>query len=155
MRWQRPWNRWHLREWEPVGLAELLGRHFDDVDVLMMTGRRDVLDLELRRTRRLKWLTLPVTLPVLPRRVRFAALEALFELKASRGSKATVAGGYDFDESDLAIEGGSWPSVNLVAVARVKPAETARARRDAPDTGAAGTRARATRSAAAPRRGSG
>jgi SAM-dependent methyltransferase len=122
MRWQRPWNRWHLREWEPTGLARLLERHFDDVDVLTMSGRPDVLALELRRTRRLKWLTLPVTLPVVPRRLRFAALEALFQLKASRVSSETPAGGYAFDESALVIERGARPSVNLVAIARVAAA---------------------------------
>jgi SAM-dependent methyltransferase len=119
LRWQRPWNRWHLREWEPAGLARLLRRHFDDVEVLTMGGRREVLALELRRTRRLKWLTLPVTLPVLPRRLRFAALDALFRLKTSRGSDRSPAAGYAFDESALAIERGAWPSVNLVAIARV------------------------------------
>jgi SAM-dependent methyltransferase len=122
LRWQRPWNRWHVREWEPEGLARLLRRHFGEVEVQTMTGRPDVLGLELRRTRRLKWLTLPVTLPVLPARVRFAALEKLFELKASRGAPAAPSGGYDFDESALAIRGGAWPSVNLVATARVPAA---------------------------------
>jgi SAM-dependent methyltransferase len=122
LRWQRPWNRWHVREWEPEGLARLLRRHFAAVEVLTMSGRRDVIDLELRRTRRLKWLTLPVTLPVLPTRVRFAALETLFKLKASRGSRVAPSGGYDFDESALAIEDGAWPSVNLVASARVPAA---------------------------------
>jgi hypothetical protein len=85
-----------------------------------MTGDRHVLDLELRRTHRLKWLTLPVTLPVIPQRLRFAALAALFRLKASRSPQAARAGGHDFDESALAIRRGAWPSVNLVAVARVE-----------------------------------
>jgi SAM-dependent methyltransferase len=118
---QQPWNRWHLREWDPAGLERLLGRHFDGVEVLTMTGRRDVLDLELRRTRRLKWLTLPVTLPVIPRQMRFAALDALFRLKASRGpgSAPAVGFGFGFDESALSIGRGAWPSVNLVASARV------------------------------------
>ena len=122
MRWHRPWNRWHVREWEPEGLARLVRRHFDDVDVLTMTGRRDVIDLELRRTRRLKWLTLPVTLPLIPARLRFAALAALFELKASRGTRERAGRGFDFDGSALAIQRGAWPSVNLVATARAPSA---------------------------------
>jgi hypothetical protein len=52
-------------------------------------------------------------------RLRFAALEALLRLKASRGSHHSPATGYDFDESALAIERGAWPSVNLLAIARV------------------------------------
>ena len=117
LRWQRPWNRWHVREWDPDGLARLLSRHFGDVEVLTMTGRRDVLDLELRRTRRLRWMTLPITLPGIPARWRFAGLDALFRLKSSRAPASAPAGGYAFDESALAIQPGGWPSVNLVASA--------------------------------------
>lgn len=39
LRWQRPWNRWHVREWDPAGLGQLLARHFAEVEVLTMTGR--------------------------------------------------------------------------------------------------------------------
>jgi SAM-dependent methyltransferase len=118
LRGQRPWNRWHLQEWSPDGLARLLGQHFDNVEVLTMTGRRDVLGLELRRTRRLRWLTLPLTLPGIPERARVAGLEALFRLKASRAASGPPAEGFGFDESALAIAPGAWPSVNLVAIAR-------------------------------------
>ncbi len=120
LRRQQPWNRWHLREWDPDGLARLLGRHFGDVEVLTMSGRRDVLDLELRRTRRLRWITLPLTLPGMPERVRVAGLEALFRLKASRATSGPPADGFGFgfDELALTIAQGAWPSVNLVAIAR-------------------------------------
>jgi SAM-dependent methyltransferase len=119
LRGQRPWNRWHLREWDPDGLARLLARHFTDVEVLTMSGRPDVLRLELDRTRRLRWLTLPLTLPVVPRRLRLAGLDLLFRLKAGRASSAAPpAGGYGFDASALTIGRGAWPSVNLVATAR-------------------------------------
>jgi SAM-dependent methyltransferase len=118
LRWQQPWNRWHLREWDPDGLAQLLKRHFDDVEVQTMTGERDVLDLELRRTRRVRWLALPLTLPGIPGRARVAGLEALFRIKASRATTRPPADGFGFDESALAIAPGAWPSVNLVATAR-------------------------------------
>lgn len=118
LRRQRPWNRWHLREWDPDGLARLLGRQFGQVEVLTMGGRHDVLDLELRRTRRLRWLTLPLTLPGMPERARVAGLEALFRIKASRAASGPPADGFGFDESALAIAPGAWPSVNLVAIAR-------------------------------------
>jgi SAM-dependent methyltransferase len=118
LRFQRPWNRWHLREWDPDGLARLLGRHFDHVEMLTMTGRRDVLDLELRRTRRVCRLTLPLTLPGIPERVRVAGLEALFRFKASRATSRAPPDGFDFDESALTIAPGAWPSVNLIAIAR-------------------------------------
>jgi 2-polyprenyl-3-methyl-5-hydroxy-6-metoxy-1,4-benzoquinol methylase len=120
LRWQRPWNRWHVREWDPAGLARLLARHFAEVEVLTMTGRPEVLDLELRRTRRLRWLTLPLTLPVVPRRLRFRGLDLLFRLKAGRSGAGAPppAQGYGFDESALTIERDGRPSVNLVATAR-------------------------------------
>ena len=117
-RWQRPWNRWHLREWDPDGLGDLLREQLADVEVLTMSGRPEVIELELRRTRRLRWLTLPVTLPVMPDRLRFAALEALFRLKSPRASTDPPAGGFGFDESALTIARGAWPSICLVAVAR-------------------------------------
>lgn len=77
-----------------------------------------MLALELRRTRRLRWLTLPLTLPVIPRWLRFRGLDLLFRLKAARAAgDAAPAQHYGFDETALAIERDGRPSVNLVATA--------------------------------------
>lgn len=118
---QRPWNRWHLVEYSDQSLSRLLGRHFPAVEMHAMGGSKPVLDIELRRTRRLKWLTLPFTLPVVPERWRVAGLSAARALSERRRKASPSAGApreFGFSEDDLQIGRGVWPSVNLVAVAR-------------------------------------
>ena len=43
---QRPWNQWHVTEYSERALGRLLRAHFDQVEVLCMSGERDVLELE-------------------------------------------------------------------------------------------------------------
>jgi len=124
---QKPWNRWHVREYSERTLRRALAGHFDDVEVLRMSGRRDVVDVELRRCRRLKWLTLPVTLPFVPDPLRVWLLGALRALQAARG-RPTVRREFDFDESVIQIGPALQPSLNLVATARVPEARLSRAR---------------------------
>jgi SAM-dependent methyltransferase len=121
---QRPWNRWHLHEYGGAELDTLLARFFSPVEVLGMTATKDLLAVELRRARRLKWLTLPFTLPGMPESWRIAALEALHRLR-KRGATttttttatATAPRDYPWDASDVTIAKGASPSTNLVAVA--------------------------------------
>lgn len=46
-RFQKPWNPWHLNEWDRAGLQALIARHFGDLEIFDMTG--DV-DWEVART---------------------------------------------------------------------------------------------------------
>jgi SAM-dependent methyltransferase len=116
---QRPWNRWHLTEYSERSLRRRLTPHFGHVDLLAMSGRRDVLEIELRRTRRAKWLLLPATLPFVPDRLRFRLLERVQRMHEARaGRPANEPRDHDFDESALRIAPGAWPPVNIVAVAR-------------------------------------
>jgi SAM-dependent methyltransferase len=117
---QRPWNRWHLVEYSDQTLSRLLLRHFPAVEMHAMGGKKDVLDIELRRTRRLKWLSLPFTLPGVPNRWRVAGLSAaraLSERGKKTRSRTAAPREFGFDEGDLRIARDVWPSVNLVAVA--------------------------------------
>jgi SAM-dependent methyltransferase len=116
---QRPWNRWHVTEYDEPTLRRTLSAHFDGVELLGMTGRPEVLEIELRRTRRAKWLMLPATLPLYPDRLRIGLLEWVQRLR-ERGAAAPASEGreFDFDESALRIGPGVRPSVNHVAVAR-------------------------------------
>jgi SAM-dependent methyltransferase len=114
---QKPWNRWHVREYSARTLRGSLSRFFDHVEILQMSGRRDVIDVELRRYRRLKWLTLPATVPVIPDRLRVWLLNALHALRDAKGRPANPRR-FDFDESVIVIGPGLEPSLNLVAVAR-------------------------------------
>jgi SAM-dependent methyltransferase len=116
---QRPWNRWHLTEYSERTLGRALTPHFSQVELLGMTGSKDVLEIELRRTRRAKWLMLPATLPLLPDRWRIRLLEHVHRLREARADESPQEPrDYDFDESALRIGPDVWPSVNIVAVAR-------------------------------------
>lgn len=116
---QRPWNRWHVTEYSERALRRTLAPHFSQIEVLGMTGRQDVIDIELRRTRRARWLTLPATLPLYPDRLRVRLLEQVQRLREARaGESAGEPQSYDFDESALRIASGVRPSVNHVVVAR-------------------------------------
>jgi SAM-dependent methyltransferase len=113
---QRPWNRWHLREYSSTTLARALGRHFGDVEMLAMSGPRELIDVELRRYRRLKWATLPFTLPLYPDTWRVAALNRLHALRRPRA--ATEAPPHDDMDAGIRIGPNLAPSLNLIAIAR-------------------------------------
>lgn len=116
---QKPWNRWHFREYSARTLREALSRFFDHVEIQQMSGRRDVIDVELRRYRNLRWLTLPATLPVIPDRLRVWLLNALHALRC-RMRRRAIEQRFDFDDSVIVIGPGVEPSLNLVAIARAE-----------------------------------
>jgi SAM-dependent methyltransferase len=135
LRGQRPWNRYHLVEYAPGDLSELLGRHFPVVESYGMGGEGDVLRPELARGRRLRWATLPFTFPRAPEAWRQLGLATLKRIEARRRERkpdpATTGGSsqkeqsasgglarYGYDERAIRIAANARPSVNIVAVAR-------------------------------------
>jgi SAM-dependent methyltransferase len=114
---QRPWNRWHREEFSARTLQALLARFFQSVELHQMSGRPEVVAIELRRYRRLKWLTLPATLPVIPDALRVRLLGLAHSLRRA-GSSPPSPRPFGFDESALVIGPGLRPSLNLVAIAR-------------------------------------
>lgn len=114
---QRPWNRWHVKEYSANSLAKALQGVFPDVLIQAMTGRRDVIDVELRRCNRLKWITLPFTLPIFPDSLRVKLLNMIHSLR-TRPQADSDPLEFDFDESVIEIGPGLRPSLNLVAIAR-------------------------------------
>lgn len=144
LRRQRPWNRYHLVEYRPTDFADLLGRHFESVEMLGMGGDETVIGREITRSRRLKFLTLPFTFPGAPEKWRQHGLGFLKAAQAKvRGANAnqqterqpegaaggagqvlTASGGHAFDESAIRIAAGETPSVNIVAIGR-KPGAAA------------------------------
>jgi SAM-dependent methyltransferase len=116
---QRPWNRFHVVEYDRRALHGLLARHFAQAEMLFMGGRPDVIALELRRTRKLKWATLLFTLPIVPDTFRVRTLAAVQALRDRRSHAATRRPpSFGFGEADLAIGPAVSPAVNLLAVAR-------------------------------------
>lgn len=114
---QRPWNRWHVKEYSGDSLAATMRRTFPDVQMLQMSGRRDVIDVELRRCDKIKWMTLPFTLPLYPDALRVRLLNMVHSLRG-RSQATSAPREFDFDESVIQIGPDLRPSLNLVAVAR-------------------------------------
>lgn len=114
---QQPWNRWHLREYSEAALRQQLERQFPHLQVLKMSGRREVIDIELRRCRKMMWLSAPFTLPFYPRALRVALLNLVHAARRTR-KEVTVVNAPGFSEADLEIGAGLSPSLNLVAIAR-------------------------------------
>lgn len=117
---QRPWNRFHVREFSAAQLLRVLANRFADIELLTMSGIPRVLEPELRRTRLLRWTTLPFTFPLAPEPWRQWGLELLHRLhnRPASGTEQFAANDFGFGEKDLCIGSGAKPSVNLVAVAR-------------------------------------
>lgn len=113
---QRPWNRWHVHEYSQKELAGVVAHHFERVEVLNMSGKPEVVGIEIRRCEKLKWLTLPFTLPVIPDSWRVAALNAIHRIRGpqARGGEPKD---YPFGVDDVHISAGASPSVNLVVLA--------------------------------------
>lgn len=122
---QKPWNRWHLREYSAQALARLVRRVFDVERSLRMGAPWSIAGVELRRYRLVKWLTLPVTLPFVPEALRRLGLDLIHSLRPQPKSVAAdtpeVRPDYGFDETAILIGENPPHSMNLVVVAR-KPA---------------------------------
>jgi len=114
---QRPWNRWHIKEYSASSLASTLRPFFPEVLVQAMSGRRDVIDVELRRCNKLKWMTLPFTLPIFPDSLRVKLLNMVHSLRGRPEAKSAPLE-FDFDESVIQIGPKLRPSLNLVVIAR-------------------------------------
>lgn len=113
---QRPWNRWHVHEYGKRELAEVLSSHFESIEILGMTAKPEMIGIELRRCNKVKWMTLPVTLPLIPDRWRVAALNAIHRARGESARNGAPRD-YPFTVDDVRIAADASPSVNLVAVA--------------------------------------
>lgn len=115
--WQSPWNRWHVREYNTNSLRKSLEVIFPEVLIAHMSGRKDVIDVELRRCAKVKWLTLPFTLPFVPRFLRVKSLNMIHALNGKRQHSGKPLQ-FSFDETAITIAENARPSLNLVAIAK-------------------------------------
>ncbi len=115
--WQKPWNRWHVREYSASSLNRELLPHFAEVELLTMSGKRPVIEVELKRYRRTRLATVPFTFPFAPEAWRAFGLNCLHNLRVKPSNHLKTAN-YDFGEKDLAIGPNLRPSLNLFAIAR-------------------------------------
>lgn len=122
---QKPWNQYHVREYAPLELLEMLQRNFGDCELFGMTARDDIVEIELKRTRLLRLFTWIFTFPGSPEAYRQFTLSTLKRLSRLVGSAysrdqqqklGTVD--YPFSVEDIVIDKNADPSVNIVCVAR-------------------------------------
>ncbi|GIG24823.1 class I SAM-dependent methyltransferase [Cellulomonas denverensis] len=118
---QRPWNEFHVTEYSPAQLEAVLRRAFPRVDLLGMTAGPRVLGAELRRYRRSRLLTYPVTFPGIPDRWRLAGVRLIKRLLGGRAAGSSASAGlgprdFGFGPQDIEVSADARPSVNIVAV---------------------------------------
>jgi SAM-dependent methyltransferase len=114
--YQRPWNFEHVTEFSKQDFESVLKSQFDEFDIFKMGGNPDVIRIEIERTKKLRRLLLPVTLPIIPDALRVHALRMAQNLKneSSQGADS----GLNFDLDDIHISKEASPSLNLISVAR-------------------------------------
>jgi len=119
---QKPWNRWHLREYSMRTLSDLVRLRFHIERSLRMGAPWSIANLELRRYRLIKWLTLPITLPFVPDKLRRRGLDLIHALRPQRAAVTAdtqeLKPDYGFDEKAMLIEKNPPNSMNLIIIAR-------------------------------------
>lgn len=113
---QRPWNEFHVTEYAPDELAQVLRGHFADVELLGMSAAPHIIGHELRRYRKMRLLAYPFTFPGAPEALRLAGIRAAKKVTGGR-TAAPATQTFDFGPKDIVVAPGAEPSVNVVAVA--------------------------------------
>lgn len=123
---QKPWNRWHLREYSQEMLVTLISRHFAIRRNLKMGAEWGVAATEMVRYRKTKWLCLPVTLPFIPESVRRFSLDLIHRITGMLKSPSNALHKeYGFDESAFIISDKPPNPMNLIIVAQAEDASQA------------------------------
>lgn len=118
--WQKPWNRWHLREYDINSLFDLVNKHVRVTAKLKMGAPWKIASVEIKRYRLTKWLCLPFTLPWVPESLRIGGLNLIHRLVAKPKSPpgtATIKE-FSFDETAMIIAPEPKNSLNLIIVAQ-------------------------------------
>ncbi len=115
---QKPWNRWHVREYSAESLRDVVSKHLSVFGLETMRGETLPVTAELRRYRLARWAALPVTLPFVPEFLRVAGLTLLSGISTrfqrSRGegpSQRPNGGSYWFESDDR-------PGLNVLVIAK-------------------------------------
>lgn len=116
---QQPFNVFHVQEWAPDEVEQLLAPVFDKTSVFGMTAPADVLKLELSRCRKVRALTYLFTFPGAPLAWRVWGLNLMKGLSTrTEGGPGGPAKSFDFDHSAVSIAPGVSPSVNIITVSK-------------------------------------
>lgn len=116
---QKPWNIWHVKEFSKDSLSKELGSIFNETNILKMGAPYSILSSELKRTKMMKWISLPFTLPFISDNIRKKALMTLKKIKNKRNKiKGKDKILRTFDDSIFEISEEVDRSINLVALCR-------------------------------------
>lgn len=114
---QKPWNMWHVKEYTRESLAEVVSPYFREKENLKMGGPDWVLKSEINRTTKMKWATLPFTLPFVSESVRRRGLMLLKQLKKKRMNRVQMKKtDFNFDDSVFEIRKEVDKSINLIII---------------------------------------
>lgn len=117
---QKPWNRWHVREHAMASLQRVVAPWLDIREAHYMGAVDKVADVELRRYRAVKWAMLPLTLPFVPEAIRRRGLDAVHAIRERKGKgspRKAQALEFDFDASAMQIGPAVPNPLNLLLVA--------------------------------------
>ncbi len=120
---RKPWNRYHIREYYPDELAALLSRHFENVDILGISGNDTIQRIEYNRVKTGPLLDIAARLnlrKILPERIDYLAATLISRIKGRRTRNlsqkdfAKQFGLGDFHVHDVDVD----KSLDLLAVCR-------------------------------------
>lgn len=111
---QKPWNQYHMHEYDMRTLESNTSQYFQVNKTLYMSARKDLVEMEIKRTKKLRMLTLPFTLWFMPDKLRSMFLTVL---KKFNGKKAQEKHEFDFDHNDIYLTKDHAQSINLIIVA--------------------------------------
>jgi 2-polyprenyl-3-methyl-5-hydroxy-6-metoxy-1,4-benzoquinol methylase len=77
---QKPWNLYHLTEYSPERFSRILNKYFQNVQILKIGSRTELVDKEIARTKKLRIVTLPCTLFFYPNFIRVFLLNQIASL---------------------------------------------------------------------------
>jgi 2-polyprenyl-3-methyl-5-hydroxy-6-metoxy-1,4-benzoquinol methylase len=118
---QKPWNRWHLREYSAATLQDLVSRSFEVQSLLRMEADEALTRVETRRYSRLRWLALPFTFPGAPEVLRQWGLGLLHRIKQSRQAVSQLPPDPSLGIHSIRFVPESASSLNLLVLAHPTP----------------------------------
>jgi len=119
---QKPWNRWHVREYSATALHRAVAPWFEIDSLLHMGAADEIAKVETQRYRFAKWALLPVTLPFVPEPIRQGTLAMIQKLRDTRTriptGETVEPMTFEFDVSAMKIAAKVPNPLNLVLLAR-------------------------------------
>ena len=116
---QKPWNMYHIKEYNMKELSNTISNKFKIIDSLYMSARKDLIKMEINRTKKMRFLALPFTIFFIPEKIRIALLSFLkkITLKKHKSTTNTSVNNYDFNTEDIYMTKSKINSINLIIVA--------------------------------------